>query len=153
MATFFPLFSSGSTKITDGTNNLIINSDGSQFSFMDNLIRNGTLIIRSDVSTSTGTRTLYTVTAGKTLYLLYAQVNLAMTTGTAYTQSLTLQTDSDGTLRPFLGIQTNVNSATGANLSETFNSIIKIPAGKLVSLTFGGTGTNLQSSYIMGYEI
>lgn len=133
-------------KLTNGTNLLNIFSDGS-LDFETYLLRSGTQIIRNDNSAAAGTRTLYTVTAGKTLYVRSAYI----TNQPANNSLVQLTTDADGTSRVFLGSQTSSGAGTSQG-SNTFSGWLKIPAGKLVQVIVG-PNCGAQDSGFVGFEI
>lgn len=130
-------------KITDGTDTLGINTDGTISDFMTYLLINGTLILRDGNRTSTGTTTLYTVTAGKTLYLTACGCN-----GSA--SGAYISTDADASTRTLCRV--NIGSLTDeATACMSYAIPIKIPATKVVNFTSAGTSS--QGGWMAGYEI
>lgn len=129
-----------------------VNINGNVSMFQDNLVQNGTLIIRSDSTTGSGTKTLYTVTAGKTLYITSIVVSAKF--GTTSGASILVQTDADGTTRTIVPFQAEgTTSGSPSHVSVNFNIPLKIPATKIITAVLSASYSTSWGVSIIGYEI
>ncbi len=109
------------------------------YNFLEYLMENGTLIIERGELTGVGTDTIYTVPAGKTFYLNFAQIR--------------------GKCDGYIYINTNASIILGLSwltaealqhAESSFAIPIRLPAGSTIVL-YGGYSTI--SGYIVGYLV
>ena len=148
MTNFFTLTATDSLKVTDATDTLQISTDG----MIDDIV-DKTLILRTNTST-TGTTTMYTVPADKTLYLYAVSISGNIPDAWNTNGYVRVRTDADGTSREITGISVN-NSTSGSGFESSVNfqpaKPIKIPTGKVVDVVVNQMYAQITTIY--GYLV
>jgi len=106
----------------------------------------GTSIVRYGNQVNAGNTTIYTVTAGKTLYLCNIVVSVTAAAGAHGTISVDL---GAGEVYPWATV---ASATTPGNLQMAFNPPLAVPAGKSLKIYCDTAGANAQGG-ISGYEV
>lgn len=140
---------------TDGTDILAINTDGSINSntFSEYLARNGTLKIFEDNGIAATTTTLYTVPAGKTLYVVHAAISGTINSGFGAAATVDLKTDQTGAAATILALHLKNGTSGDQHGDTTLSAIAPIKINTTKTLTLVKTTHYIQKTVVVAYEI